>query len=222
MADKTQPLTDEERRFVEEYLIDRNGVRSWRAVHGAEQTYAAAAVSASQLLKKPKIKAEIAAAECAISRRCRVSAERVVRELAAVAFSDIGDHVDYTNEGLPRLKPGKSVTATARKSLKKIKIKTRRLKSHGNDDSVVEEVEEAEVELYDKLSALDKLSKQLGLFKDEAPIEALLRQLPAELRAQVAAELSKAKSPTAESIPPLYLPPLKPVDTGEGTGEPTS
>ncbi len=212
MAAKPKPLTDEERRFVEEYLIDRNGVRAWRAVHNNGQSYAAAAVSASQLLKKPKIIAELAAADAAIRRRCRVSAERVVREIAAVAFSDIGDHVDYARDGLPQLKPGRQVTATARKALKKIKIKTRRLRPREGDGDVCEEVEEAEIELYDKLTALEKLAKQTGLFKDETALATMLKQLPEELRAQVAAAMGAAVSapdPSAPVAPPatrIFLP----------------
>lgn len=217
MAGKPKALSDAERRFVEEYLIDRNGVRSYRVAYGETQSYSAAANAAWKLLRKSHIRAEIDAADAALRRRCRVSADRVVREIAAVAFADIGDHLDYAADGLPQMKPGRAVSATARKSLKKIKIKKRRIRSKDNDaDGIIEEVEEAEIELHDKLAALDKLAKHLGLFKDEPALVALLRQLPPDLRAQVAAAMGlgtfgnsehpPAPPPTAEP-PPVEPPP---------------
>lgn len=225
MSAKRHDLSDSERQFVAEYLIDRNGVRAYRAVHGQDVGYFVAGQMAHRWLKKAKIRAEIDAADAALRRRCRVSADRVVREIAAVAFADIGDHLDYAADGLPQMKPGRAVSATARKSLKKIKIKKRRIRSKDNDaDGIIEEVEEAEIELHDKLAALDKLAKHLGLFKDEPAIVAMLRQLPPDLRAQVAAALGletfgiseRPADPAPAPVPPSTAepPPDEPPPAG--------
>ena len=96
-----RPLTPREQRFVAEYLVDANATRAYRVVF-PQSTYRAARVAASRLVAKANIAAEVKAARRAQQRRCRVGADAALRELAAVAFADIGDLVDpATNQLLP-------------------------------------------------------------------------------------------------------------------------
>src|SRR5947209_3600953 len=87
------PLTPRERRFVDEYLVDLNATRAYRAAF-PNAGYAAAKVGASRLLAKATLRAEIRAAREAQQRRARVSADAVLRELARIAFSDVVNLLD--------------------------------------------------------------------------------------------------------------------------------
>ena len=89
------------------------------------------------------------------------SPEQVMQELAAVAFADYADFIESTplsNEHTFVLKDLDKIPASKRKAIKKITEKTTR---YGTD---------TEIELHDKLRALDRMIKILGIDKDDAPI----------------------------------------------------
>jgi hypothetical protein len=80
------------------------------------------------------------------------------------------------------------VPPAVRKTLQSVKVKRRRLKSAGGE---VHEVEEVEYKAADRLAAIEKLGKQLGLWKDLAPIDQLLAALPPRFADRVRAELAR-------------------------------
>ena len=85
-------ITKKQKRFVEEYLIDLNAtqaaIRAGYSVNTAqEQGY--------QLLQKTSVQQEIAKAMAERSRRTGINQDRVLLELAKIAFANIGDIMDY-------------------------------------------------------------------------------------------------------------------------------
>lgn len=73
------------RRFVEEYLVDHCGSRAIvRAGFKGRDPYTAA----SRLLKTPKVQQLLAEREAELLQEIGVRQERVLRELAAIAFHD--------------------------------------------------------------------------------------------------------------------------------------
>lgn len=180
-------LTPDEELFVEEYLIDRNATAAYRRAHPGTK-YNTAATTASLLLKKPNIRKAIRLRLDAVARRCRVSAAKVVRGFARLAFYDIGAAFDLTRNE-PVLLPPREIPFEVRQAITAVKVKRRVLKS---DSDEVYEVEEWEYKFADKLSALDKLSRHLGLYKDMPPLEALLAILPPGLGDHVRAALAQA------------------------------
>src|SRR4051794_7284774 len=78
-------LNDRQRRFVEQYLVDLNATQ---AAIRSGYSVATASEQASRLLANVKVAAAIAEAQAARSRRTEVTADRVVLELARIAFSD--------------------------------------------------------------------------------------------------------------------------------------
>ena len=80
-----RPLHPRHARFVREYLIDRNAKQAYiRAGYKARGHVAE--VNAANLLRKPEVAAALAAAEQRRAQRTEVTADRVVRELARLAF----------------------------------------------------------------------------------------------------------------------------------------
>lgn len=145
-------LTDKQRRFVEEYLIDLNATQA--AIRAGYSVKTAKEIAA-QNLSKLNISNEIAKAMAERSRRTGVTADRVIEELARIGFVNIGDVVNITTAGV-YLDAKKDDLA----SIQSIKIKE------------TEFGREQEVKLYDKKSALELLGKHLGIFTDKININA--------------------------------------------------
>ncbi|HEY1191862.1 MAG TPA: terminase small subunit [Gemmata sp.] len=179
------PLTPSQRRFVDEYLIDLNGTRAYRAAFPAA-TYRAARVGATTLLAKPNVAAEIRAARREQQRRTRMTADKVLRELARVAFSDILDLFDADGNALePR-----QVPFDARRALTGVKVTqertTRRVFRNG-DEAVTETVHTRVLEyrFASKLDALGLLFRHLGLQTAPPPLGVLLNLLPPDVAAEL-------------------------------------
>uniref|UniRef100_I2PXJ5 Phage terminase, small subunit n=1 Tax=Desulfovibrio sp. U5L TaxID=596152 RepID=I2PXJ5_9BACT len=99
MADSTQPgrLTDRQRRFVEEYLVDLNpGAAAIRAGYGEKS----AGAVGRRLRNLPPVRAAVEAAMARRGQRLRITQDRVVAELARIAFADIRDFVAWDEAGV--------------------------------------------------------------------------------------------------------------------------
>lgn len=92
MPKPAKRLTDKQERFVAEYLIDLNAAAAARragySVHTADRI-------GHENLRKPEIQAAVAEAIEARNERTQVSADRVVKELARIAFSDMRSYVRW-------------------------------------------------------------------------------------------------------------------------------
>ena len=78
-------MTPRQRRFVDEYLID---LRCERAGRRAGYSRSTAQTYCKTLLHQPEIAAAVATAMAERSRRTGITAERVLDELARIAFVD--------------------------------------------------------------------------------------------------------------------------------------
>ena len=84
-------MTDKQARFCEEYMIDLNATQAAIRAGYSPKT---ANEQAARLLANVSIQNRIAQLQAEQSRRTGVSADRVVRELAKVAFVNAGDLID--------------------------------------------------------------------------------------------------------------------------------
>ena len=143
-------MTNKQERFCEEYLIDLNATQAAiRAGYSAKT----ANEQGAQLLANLSVRARIDAALAEQSKRTGVTADRVVRELARVAFANSQDVVNYDDA---TVKPDAARDDTA--AVASVRVKTIPTK----DGPGVER----EVKLHDKLKALELLGRRLGLFTD--------------------------------------------------------
>ena len=178
------------RRFVDEYILDRNGVRAYLAAFGREtasgrpRSYNAACVEASKLLKNAEVRQEIRAAEHALRRRCHLTADKVINELAAIAFSSMSDVLDFTVQGVvPQPKPARKIPYLAQKAIQSVR--------HQTLESTKQKREIIEYRLHPKVTALAKIYDHLGMGEANA-LDAILSLLPDGLRSQVLDALAKA------------------------------
>ena len=147
-------LTSKQKRFVDEYLVDLNA--SQAAIRSGFSPRTSRFIG-YRLLTMPKIKEAIGVAQQALSRRTEVTQERVIAELAAIAFSSIGDIVSWGPDGVSV----KSADELSPEILASIADISR---------SGVKEGGMVRVRLYDKLKALELLGKHLGLFEERIEV----------------------------------------------------
>jgi phage terminase small subunit len=185
MARKSQGLTPKQRQFVREYLVDLNATQAAiRAGYKAEW----ANKYASQLLGKTRLRRAVREAMEVRAARTEATADRVVRELALVAFSDIADYQHDEETGRLSLRP--SAPFGAKRALSSVKRKHR---SRTKDD-VTEHEYELEIRLWDKVAALKTLCQHLGILKapEMPPLESILAALPPDVAGQLRSALSRA------------------------------
>jgi len=141
-------INEKRKRFVDEYLVDLNATQAAIRAGYAPKT---AAQIGYELVHNGSVSAAIAREKAARSRRTGIIADRVLRELARVAFVDPAKIINFeTAEVLP------DVTDDDRSVISGIKVKIM-ISETGN-------MTEREVKFCDKLKALDMLAKHLGLY----------------------------------------------------------
>lgn len=141
-------LTENEAKFALEYLVDLNKTKAYqRAFPNA--SYETAMANSSKIFKKPAVESAIQKEMNARAQRTLVTADRVVHELAKLAFANSKDYYDATGTPIPpSLLPHDLAAAVHEYDGEKQKLK-----------------------LSDKRGALELLGKHLAMFTDKSKIE---------------------------------------------------
>ena len=146
-------LTIKKQCFVNEYLIDLNATQAAiRAGYSAKT----ADQQGSRMLANVKVQQEISEAMAKRSRRTGVNQDRVVLELAKIAFVKMTDVVD--SDGAIR----EDATDDDLACIESIKVK--------RSDTDTGSSEEREVKVASKLKALELLGKHLGMWNDKLDV----------------------------------------------------
>jgi hypothetical protein len=210
-SDEIQSLSKQEMDFVNAYVIDHNASAAYLKAFGDLDTkgnkrnYGTLRKLASDLVAKPRIRAEIRAAEANICKRNRVTPLRVVAEYAAIAFANAGDVFDFDTDGLPVPKAGRKISYQARKAISEIKTTTRTIPGR-DGESIIEQ--EVKYRFHSKHEALAKLYTHLGMSPETNQLEAFLKALPdgTFTREDVARLLQSAVNPKSNADPdPVHI-----------------
>ena len=145
-------LSDKQKKFCEEYIIDFNQTQSAiKAGYSAKTAYSIG----KENLKKPDIQAYIKELLSKREERTQITADMVVKEWAKIAFFDIRK-IFHKEGGLLNPHDLDDETATVISSIKARDVKV------GDDIETIKEYR-----LNDKMKALDMLAKHLGMFEKE-------------------------------------------------------
>lgn len=167
MAKKRKRLTEKQKKFVAEYLVDLNATQA--AIRAGYSKRNAGKIG-PELLGKTRIAEAIQDQLKAREKRTLVTADRVIVELSKIAFADLKDFVQFGPDGVIIL-PSATVDGTVLAEVSETETQsggTRRIK------------------LYDKLKALELLGKHLGMFVDKVEHSGdleLIVKLPDDLAA---------------------------------------
>ncbi len=144
-------LTEKQQRFVDEYLIDLNATQAAIRTGYSAKT---ANEQGARLLANVSVQQKIAEKMAERSKRTGVNQDRVVLELAKIAFVNAADVIDPESA---TIKEGATNDDTA--AIQSVKIKK------GKGEGV-----EREIRLNDKLKALELLGKHLGMWNDKTDV----------------------------------------------------
>jgi len=168
MADETKQytleelkvkLTEKERVFCHQYIIDWNGARSARQAGYSEDT---AKEIASQNLTKSHIQQYIAFIKNNLEEESGISKLRNLQELAKIAYSNIAglhdDWIELTNWN--EIKEANPALLSAIESID-TKTEYRTYKTDGDSEENAE-IKFVKIKLFAKTTAIDMINKMLG------------------------------------------------------------
>ncbi|WP_322994242.1 terminase small subunit [Castellaniella sp.] len=144
--------------FVREYLVDTNATQA--AIRAGYSRRTAQRIG-SENLSKPVIAAAIEKAMLERAERTGVTTDRVVQELANLAFFDPADIYDADGA----LKPISDIPPAARSAIAGLEIAEIR------DSDGVPVGRAVKLKLTDRLGALDKLMRHLGQYQDKVTLK---------------------------------------------------
>ena len=152
---KNEKLTPKQKTFCLEYLKDNNATQAAIRAGYSEKT---AREQASRLLSNINIKSEMSKNRAKASKRAEITIDKVVNEIAKIAFSSIA----HLHKNWIELSEFEKLTDDQKACIQSIDTKIeKRTNEHG--DAV--DIHYIKLKLYDKLDALEKLSKHLGLYE---------------------------------------------------------
>jgi phage terminase small subunit len=158
-------LTLKQQRFAAEYCVDLNATAAYRRA-GYNARGNAAEACASRLLSNAKVQEIIREREKVAARRLEVSAENLLREVSALAFSDIRKL--FNPDGSPKaIHELDDRTAAAISS-----IEVGQIMSEGNVTRRV-----CKIKLWDKNSAQERLFKHFRLFDKQNNSQQAIRNI---------------------------------------------
>lgn len=197
-AKAPKKLTARQERFVEEYIVDLNATQAAiRAGYAPKD----ADVQGPRLLGYVGIAEAIAKAKAERAEKTGITAERVLRELELLAFSDL-THFEVDSKG--KVSMSKDAPPGAMRAVQSIK---REISSIGTgedadgDGPIV--MAKVEIKLWDKPGPLKLAGRHVGLFPDKIEIagpgggpvriETETPKTSSDLRRELAALMGKGK-----------------------------
>lgn len=151
-------MTDKQKIFADEYLIDLNATRAYRKAYPNCKKDSSADAAARKLLGNTRIQKYISERMEERQKRTEVTQDRVVEELAAIAFSKATDYVEIRSNGVAGMviiKPTSELSDTQVRAISGIK----------------EGANGIEIKLNDKEKALELLGRHLGMWNDKLDIK---------------------------------------------------
>ena len=139
-------LTEKQKRFVMEYLVDLNATAAARRAGYSDKR---ASEIGYQLLQKTTVRAAIQKRQAKLQSKLEITQETVLQELAAIAFANGADFAQVTEGGFVQVVPTKRLAKEKLPAIAAIK----------------ENQYGVEIKMHDKVRALELLGKHLGVFE---------------------------------------------------------
>lgn len=156
------PLTAGQSRFIFNWMVRHNATRAYMDAY-PNASYSTAQVEGSRLFRDPRISSEIRRLLEAQRERLMHDSDRVVRELAALAFSSVSDVMAEDGSLIPLTELPRDV-AQAVKRIRRREI----IGQVDGQKAVVGHM--VEVEMHDKVQPLRLLGLVVGMFKERVEV----------------------------------------------------
>lgn len=168
-------LTDKQKRFIDEYLIDMNATRAYKAAYPSVKKDEVAASAAVRLLRNVKVQEYLNERQNDLQKRTEITQDKVILELAKIAFSNGSDFAKVVT------KPHKELYYDREKeSYQEHEVIRQHVELVDTDalpddkKAAISAIKETKfgiaVESCDKLKALELIGRHLGMFKDKIEV----------------------------------------------------
>ena len=147
-------MTEKQKRFCDEYLIDLNATRAYKVAYSNIKNDITARANASRMLTNANVANYISERMEERQKRTEVTQDRVVQELAAIAFSKVTDYAAVKDD-MVKIKDTDELTENQIRAISGIK----------------EGKFGIELKLNDKEKALELLGRHLGMWNDKLDIK---------------------------------------------------
>lgn len=122
---------------------------------------------AFDVIHLPKVQAFLDENREAAQKRTGITVDRVLNEYGRLAFNNLPDIVNFS-KGSISITDFENLSTRQKACIKKFKVTTEKRLDTGGKPTMVDKVE---IELHDKLHALDSIAKHLGMFIDRSEIK---------------------------------------------------
>ncbi len=158
-------LTPLQREFVFALIeCDFNAIAAVKATGSAASTDKARDTIARRWLDHVGVQAAIDEELQARSKRLRIGPDRVVQELAKIAFSNSGDYYEWDDTGSLKITSSRKLTRAQKAAIASVK---ETVKTRATEDGEVT-TRTLEFKQHDKLKALELVGRHIGMFDDRA------------------------------------------------------
>jgi phage terminase small subunit len=144
-------LNPRQKAFVQEYLVDLNATQAAIRAGYSERT---ARVQGPRLLSNVAVQREIEKGQDRREKRLEITADRIRRELARIAFGDAKKVMSWGPDGVELLS---SDDLTDDESAQVAEV-SQTITQHGGT---------IKLKRFDKVKALELLGRDIGMFRDE-------------------------------------------------------
>ena len=146
-------LTPKQKLFADEYLIDLNATRAYKAAYKSVKKDETARTNGSRMLTNANVSKYIKERMNERSKRTEITRDNVLKELATIAFAKVTDFVTIEN-GVVIVKDTKDIPKDLLPAIASIK--------EGKNG--------IEVSFYNKDKSLELLGRHLGMFNDKIEV----------------------------------------------------
>lgn len=149
-------MTEKQKRFADEYLIDLNATRAYKVAYPSVKKNETAAAASARMLRNVKVAEYVQQRMKERQERTEVTQDRVVQELAAIAFAKATDYVQIRDGNV-------EIMDTNQLNEQQIRAIAGIREGKGG----------IEVKLNSKEKALELLGRHMGMFRDKVEVSGL-------------------------------------------------
>lgn len=190
-------MTDAQKRFCDEYLIDLNATKAYKVAYPNCKKDETASSNGSRLLRNDKIKEYISQRQKELEKKTGVTQQRIIDELAGIAFSNGTDFAqivekEYQQKNYDREGNYKGTETRKYKTLELTETDKLTDAQKAAVAGIKQTANGLEIKTNDKVKALELLGKHLGMFKDKIEIskssEDTIREIEEYIKKKVDAD----------------------------------
>lgn len=171
-------ITEKQKRFADEWLVDLNGTRAYKTAYPSVKKDETAKAAASRLLTNVNVKAYIQERQKEREKRTEITQDRVLHELALIAFAKASDYARVVEKDAMVEVDGNMVPVLDEDGNQ---MKYRTVEPILTDE-LTEDQKKAiavikkgrdgfEIKPYSKIQALELLGKHLGMFTEKVEVK---------------------------------------------------